>query len=361
MVGVLVLVLVGPTTSYVSALTAPGAAAWTTRSVDWARDHGGSPLVDALENWWCGLHPPPSSPPGADQLPATTVEVRPDLPPRSAPPRVTDAYPPADVPGEGVWQARRLDGSGAPVLATTFLRPDPDHAGVLAGVAWIRRSGVAAHLVPGTTMPGGSGWPGSAEVPGTDVPHLLATFNSGWRTKDITGGFRLGARTWPPLQAGQATAVIDSHGHLDVGAWGRDFGTGSDVVAARQNLALVVDGGRPVPGLASNAGHQWGYRDNQHQFTDRSALGVDATGNLLYVAGPGMTLPVLADALVQAGAVRGMQLDVHHPFPFLAVWTHARGGDLATKLLPSMGWSPYRFLVPDQRDFFYLTTAAGAP
>lgn len=353
-----VLVLALPLPSYVSALTAPGAAAWTTRTVDWARDHGASPVVDALENAWYGLRPPSSSPPSTDQLPATTVALSPAWDRSSAPPAVVDAFPRSPVTGEGVWQARRADGRGAPLLATTFLRPDRDHGGVVVGVAWVRRTGVQAHLVAGTELPGGPAWPGSADVPRADVPSLVATFNSGWRTKDISGGFRIGDQTWPALQPGQATAVIDSHGRLDVGEWGRDVGPGSDVVAARQNLGLVVDGGRPVSGLASNAGHRWGYRDNQHQFTYRSALGVDAAGDLVYVAGPGLTLPVLADALSDAGAVRGMQLDVHPPFPFFAVWTHPGGRDAAARLLPSMGWAADRFLAPDQRDFFYLTTSS---
>jgi hypothetical protein len=41
-------------------------------------------------------------------------------------------------------------------------------------------------------------------------------------------------------------------------------------------------------------------------------LGVDAAGNLLYVGGANLNLATLADALAQAGAIRGMQLDIHN-------------------------------------------------
>lgn len=349
-----------PAGSYVAALTAPGDAAWTTRTVDWLRDHGASPLVDTAENWWYSLHPPSDDAPATAQLPPTGIPVRPRQGGASDLPDLNDPYAARRLPGEAVWQPRSLDAAGALVLATGFVRPDPDHAGVVAAVAWARSADVRAHLVAGTTMPGGPAWPGQAQVPASAVPDLVATFNSGWRTKDISGGFRVGDQTWPALQPGQATAVIDSRGRLDVGAWGRDVG-GADVVAARQNLALVVDGGRAVAGLASNARHQWGYRDNQHQFTDRSGLGVDRAGDLVYVAGAGMTLEVLAQAMVDAGVVRGMQLDVHHTFPFFAVWTHRAGADSATKLLPSMAWTPDRYLRPDQRDFFYLTSTSPPP
>lgn len=353
---VLVAVLAAPSWSYAAALTAPGSAAWTTRTVDWLRDHGASPVVDAVENWWFTRHPPADVAPGAAQLPETTARA---ATPRSVRPStlpvLTGAYPGHLLPAENVWQTRRVGRHGTVLLASAFLRPDPKHAAVVVGVVGMSQPGVVAHLVAGTTMPGGPGWPGHADVPRADVSQLVATFNSGWRTKDITGGFRLGGQTSPALQNGQATAVIDSHGRLDVGAWGRDFGARSDVVAARQNLALVVDGGAAVPGLDSNLGHGWGYRDNQHQFTYRSGLGVDRHGDIVYVAGAKMTLSVLANAMVDAGMVRGMELDVHNSFPFLAIWSHANGSAQATKLLPTMARNADRYLRPDQRDFFYVT------
>lgn len=346
-----------PARSYVQALTAPGDAAWTTRTVDWLRDRGASPLVDTAENLWYGLHPPSDRPPEARDLPTVSTASAPSRDGAAALPQLVDAYGGRTVAGERTWQVRRLDARGAVLVATAFVRPDPEHAGVVAAVAWVRSTSVTAHLVAGTTIPGGPAWPGHADVPARDVPALVATFNSGWRTQDISGGFRIGNQTWPRLQPGQATAVVDRCGRVDVGVWGRDFGVSSDVVAARQNLALVVDQGQVAAGLGSNRNHQWGYRDNQHQFTYRSGIGVDRSGDLVYVAGSGMTLEVLAQALRDAGAVRAMQLDVHDGFPFFAVWEHAHGADTPTKLLASMGHDANRYLQPDQRDFFYLTLA----
>jgi len=96
------------------------------------------------------------------------------------------------------------------------------------------------------------------------------------------------------------------------------------------------------------------------QFTWRSGVGVDAAGNVIYVAGDGLTLATLADALTQAGAVRAMQLDIHPGMAFYASWTPtgpvpSGSGVAPTKLLPSMPGSAQRYLAPDQRDFLYLT------
>ena len=153
-----------------------------------------------------------------------------------------------------------------------------------------------------------------------------------------------------------ASVVIRTDGAATVGQWGPGVSLSPDVVAVRQNLDLIVDKGRAVDALADNSGNRWGTTKNQVQYTWRSGLGVDAVGNLIYVGGSGLNLATLADALVQAGAVRGMQLDIHNEMvAFLSYPSgaeHVAGG---VKLLPGMPGSPDRYLVPDQRDFFVVT------
>jgi hypothetical protein len=130
-----------------------------------------------------------------------------------------------------------------------------------------------------------------------------------------------------------------------------------NVVAVRQNLALVVDGGKPVAGLDRNATGAWGTARNQYQYTWRSGIGLDAKGNLVYVAGNTINLATLATAMVDAGIVRGMQLDIHPGMDSFSAWrTDGSKTMQPTKLLPTMTRPADRYLVPDQRDFFYLTT-----
>jgi hypothetical protein len=221
----------------------------------------------------------------------------------------------------------------------------------------MRAGASIAHLVAGTVQPGGSRWPGDAAVPAGDVPKLVATFNSGFKMADIRGGFFLAGRTAHKLRDGQASLVIDAQGRVAVGQWGRDVSMSPSVAAVRQNLALIVDGGRPVSGLSVNAGGRWGTARNQLQYTWRSGVGVDARGDLIYVAGNSMNLTTLATAMADAGIVRGMQLDIHSGMASFASWRPQPGGEvLARKLLPGMTRSAYRYLSADQRDFIYLTT-----
>ena len=354
---VLALILVGPGVSYVQALTYPGSATWQMRSVEWLRDHGGSPLVDRVENWYYTTDRPSGSTPDRAALPVTLAQGfsagrRPGALPAPPPPL---GLPPV-LPGEGVWVPGRPDSSGAPAIYTSFFRPDPRYPSVVAGAAWIRTSRTQAHLVAGTREPGGQGWPGGARVAPSDVPTLIATFNSGWKMSDAHGGFYLAGRATGRLLPGQASLVIDSSGAATVGQWARDVTMNPHVVAVRQNLALIVDNRQPVPGLTTNSGHRWGSFESQSQYTWRSGVGVDAGGNLIYVSGENLTLQSLAAALADAGVVRAMELDIHSALVSFASWSPSPAGRIEpTKLLPGMDRPASRYLTADQRDFFYLT------
>ena len=344
---VLVLVLLVPGVSYVQALTYPGSATWQMRSVEWLRDHGASPLVDRAENWYYTANRPTGPAPAG--LPMIT------------PGRPLPAPPPATVGRSrasqgGSWVPGRLDSRGTAAIYTTLFRPDAQYPSVVAAVAWIRAGSTSAHLVAGTREPGGQGWPGGAQVAPADVPKLVATFNSGWKMTDPRGGFFLAGQRAGNLMDGQASLVINNTGAATVGQWARDVTMSSHVVAVRQNLALIVDRSRPVPGLDANTGKRWGSYENQHQYTWRSGVGVDAAGNLIYVAGANLTLQTLAAALAGARAVRAMELDIHSALVSFASWAPTPPGRVTpTKLLPGMDRPANRYLTPDQRDFFYLT------
>ncbi|WP_436531581.1 phosphodiester glycosidase family protein [Actinoplanes sp. HUAS TT8] len=345
---VAVLLLVWPAVSYARALTAPGSATFTMRTVDWVRSNNGNGVVNAIENWWYTRHKPAAGPPDAGTLPSIgTGTARVVGPPQL--PLLKDVTP---LPGEATWSAGRTGANGQPLIYTGFLRPDRQHLSIVAGVAWIRAAGTVTHLVAGTAQPGGAPWPGNAAVPSGDVGKLVATFNSGFKMKDTPGGFFLGGRYSQPLTDGLASLVIRRDGSMTIGSWGTDVAMGPDVVAVRQNLHLVVDHGRPVDGIATNANGRWGSPRNQYQYTWRSGAGLDRDGNLIYVAGDKMNLTTLAAAMVDAGIVRGMQLDIHTGMSSFASW---QPSGTATKLLPAMSRSANRYLQPDQRDFFYVT------
>ena len=85
-------------------------------------------------------------------------------------------------------------------------------------------------------------------------PRLVATFNSAFKLADSGGGFASGGHTYAPMQAnGMATIVRYRDGRIDVISW-HGGQTCPDVVYARQNLPLIVSGGRPEPQLVERTG-----------------------------------------------------------------------------------------------------------
>jgi hypothetical protein len=93
-------------------------------------------------------------------------------------------------------------------------------------------------------------------------------------------------------------------------------------------------------------------------FVWRSAVGVDANGGLIYVAGSGLNAQTLGDVLVRAGAVRAMELDINSTwvsyYLYDQVYPGAPNGVRGRKLLPDMQRGDDRYLRPGERDFFAL-------
>ena len=122
--------------------------------------------------------------------------------------------------------------------------------------------------------------------------------------------------------------------------------------AVRQNLGLIVDGGKLVPGLADASSSLWGGTVGNQIYVWRSGVGVDAHGNLVYAAGPGLNVQTLAEILRRAGCVRAMELDINTwwtSFTFYAPDGH--GGVQPSNLLATMVRSPSRYLTDGTRDF----------
>ncbi|MGU3293231.1 hypothetical protein [Williamsia sp. M5A3_1d] len=334
--------------SFGRAMLAPGYASPADKTSAWLRDHGAGSIVDHIENWYYTRHSPSTTPADSAQLATGVAASAAAIP-------LTSLPVPAGAGGAPRWRATCTSSDGTPVVYTSAFEPDRAHPSIVTGVAVINSRATATHLMTGTTQPRSAMNTSAAQVPATDRSLLVAVFNSGFRFGDITGGVYDFGHAMIPLRSGQATAAIDDRGHLTVGAWGRDITMTRHLVAARQNLDLVVDNGHPLPATGSS-GAQWGGTHLQFQYTWRSGLGVDRNHNVVYVAGDHLNLTTLASALAQAGAVRGMQLDMHTGMSTFISWhTTDVGSREPSKLMPSMPGPETRYLIPDRRDFFYVT------
>ncbi|QXC61606.1 phosphodiester glycosidase family protein [Aquihabitans sp. G128] len=253
------------------------------------------------------------------------------------------------------WAQQRTTSVGAPLMATSLLQPDPTDPRAFVAAAWLSPD-LQFHVVPGTTQPGGT-WSTTGQVPSALRSSLVAVFNGGFKYQDLTGGFEAEARVARRLVVGQASLVVRRDGSAQVGAWGTDIAPSPDIVAVRQNLMPIVEQARSVPGLLTLHDGSWSTEHHQVQRTPRSALGQRPDGSLVYVAGPDLDLAQLAAGLVQAGAVTGMELDIHPNMVVFHLFAggNATGPGTSKELLQVMTAASDRYLTPDRRDFVAVT------
>ena len=318
------------------------------------------------ENVWYSHHPPPvGGKPPAGAIPSSggqklTVPTRLTVPHLPIPAAILPVATPA-IPGEGQWHAAGRLVGGVPAVYEAFIRPDAVHTSVVTAVAWMDTELLSATLYSGTTMPGGGPWLHTAPVSARAASTLVAAFNAGFLMSNAEGGYYTDGRAVIPLRRGAASVVIYRNGSIAVGQWGRDMLMTPNVVSVRQNLNLLVDGGRLVAGLNANDTTQWGYTLGGNVYVWRSGLGVTGTGALVYVGGPDLNVVDLANVLARAGAVRAMELDINTDWVNFATFAPPTPTGLATPsngtdLLSTMAGTSQRYFESWwSRDFFTMS------
>ncbi len=336
-----------------------------TRLTEWVRDHGGGPVVTWAENVWYSWHAPakggkpnPNAIPAGSRSTTTTVAAG---PPHLAAPAAIVPFVANPTPGEGQWHPIGRTVDGIPTMYAAYLRPNAVYTSLVTGVAWMDTKLLSTSLYGGSMVPTpGPPWP-QAPLTGVALDTLTAAFNSGFRMPDSGGGFYLNGVTSAgyPLVPGAASLVITKDGSVTVGAWGTDVSMSPNVVAVRQNLALIVNNGLPVPGLNANDNHQWGYTLGGGTRVWRSGVGITADGALVYVGGSGLTIVDVANLLARAGAVRAMELDINTDWVNFSSFAPAAGLPASavngTDLTYDEATSPGRYFGSLARDFFTMS------
>ncbi|MDX6481402.1 MAG: hypothetical protein QOG85_1912 [Gaiellaceae bacterium] len=251
--------------------------------------------------------------------------------------------------GEGVWKPTGppLDG-GPPVLVTTF-RPETAYPQITAYVAWFDHKRTASAYYPGRYEPPTAALRGPTQIPYSQRWRLLATFNGGFIYSDGLNGDALNGVTNEPMRQGNATVVAYKSGAVNIISWRGGPHVGNRIAWARQSLPLIVDHGKRNPALDLST--DWGYTLGNAVRVWRSGLGIDRHGNLIYVAASDQTVITLADILVRAGAVRGMELDINPEWYTLITYRH-HDGLVPSVVAPNYQQPASRYLYPDDRDFF---------
>ncbi len=210
-------------------------------------------------------------------------------------------------------------------------------------------------LHAGSREPGGQGWTYGDRIGTSEVHQVLAAFNGGFKLSHSSVGFMADGRVAVPLAAGLGSIVTYQNGMTQIGAWHAGVpAAGLKVVSVLQNLHLLVDRGVAALTVENCVLACWGATVGGGSEVARTALGIRGDGQLVWAAGEHLSPAMIAQALIGAGAVRAVQLDINPYWIAGYLYSHHPGGPTAVPVVPGQFGIPGRYLAPHGRDFFTI-------
>ena len=354
--------------SYARYMSGPTSMTWSERSAEWVRDDVpyGNWMLDTAERYTASA--PRKGGPGLKRL--RTVGLGAVAPVDTHARHVTHAgYTPAPIrpvfatalPGEGVWHRTGPSVDGAPPVLVTSYRPSTEYPSIVAYVLWIDHTRTDLAYYPGRYEPPSAVDRGPMMVPVDQRGRLLATFNGAFTHVDTDNGSAVNGHTNEPLIDGNATLVGYRDGAVNIVRWSGGPDAPADIAWARQSLTPILWNRTPNPELNTDPNSvQWGYTLGGVTFTPRTAVGIDAHGNVMFVVASDATVISLAQILQHIGAVRGMEFDINPEWHTLITYSHEHGLG-PTMVEPQPSQSPNRYLTPDDRDFMAVFAKVPGP
>lgn len=354
------------------------------RPIAWAEDvfYGAKDAFDRLryrdaapQAYWDASAPTGSAPASAAPEPDSGVDAvdagdaAPGAVAALAPSPFAAPFANVALPGDGAWSPMTDAGAGEGSPTTMWkamVHPDPKRTYAVVAVVAMDLERLALHSVVGTGEPASPNVsrtlrPG--QIPAPDAPDLVAAFNGGWQA--IHGHYGMmvdGLVILPPRDVG-CTIALPKAGGVRIATWTKLGIDPGELRAWRQTPPCLLEGGVQNPGLSVESTRNWGATVDGETVIRRSAIGLDATGRLLfYGMGDGLTAPSIARALAAAGAHDVAQLDVNWAFPrFLTYEPSAEGPRATAALVPGTAFKPDEYVRrAEHRDFFYVTRKPAA-
>ncbi len=202
---------------------------------------------------------------------------------------------------------------------------------------------LAPHMTPGV-------------IPSDQQENTVAVFNGGFLARHGRWGqMSHGVEVVPPRDIGCTLAIMQS-GQVQISPWS-ELAQTEGIHAYRQSTPCLVHQAEVHPKLLSGQDKLWAGRNPNRKTRRRSAVGIDASGKILFYAVGTETEAVdLARGMQAVGAASAMQLDINWNWTrFLIAGRRDEKPRVTSTLIEDMahGKNEY-FSWPSQRDFFHL-------
>jgi hypothetical protein len=269
-------------------------------------------------------------------------------------------------PGEGQWVAferpwmHSIPGAPSPFYQT-FIRPDPERPYSKIILVAMDTRQLDFDMEAGTEDPKSTvgAFHGTGRLPrdAKVAVRAVAAFNGGFKSEHGHYGMMLRKHVLLPPVPNAASAVVMDDGRFGMGAWGPTKDIGVDLLAYRQNLDPLIDGGLINPRNRGSWGAVLpGQPKLTGQQTERSGLCLTRAKHLLYVWGDDVGADALGKGMQLAGCDFGMHLDMnpHHTgFVFMSFDDAVYKNGKSEVLTGLMAVSNRRYIDYAPKDFFY--------
>jgi hypothetical protein len=160
-----------------------------------------------------------------------------------------------------------------------------------------------------------------------------------------------------PAKNNYGTIAILQDGQVQIGEWGNDISPDDKFISWRQNARMVVHNGQINDRVYNGSIITWGGNINGDILTWRSGIGLSADQETLYYfAGPSLSMPTLAEAMMAVNAYNGILLDINASWVHFTAFRTEESGLTADPLFEEgMETQVDRYLNQAKRDFFYIT------
>jgi hypothetical protein len=311
--------------------------------------------------------PEPTPAPPAKPSPAAALN-DPELPPFALA-KVGPVHKEWSAPGDGEWlPMTNPDRPDDPItMMKTLLHPDKNRSWAEVFVVAIDLRRVRVHLVPGRKEPAATedaamGLVRPGVVPPEHRDRVLAAFNGGFKTEHGQYGMFVDGVTLVRAKTPACAIAAYDDDTMRIGSWEKLASSAAHMVFWRETPVCMYENDTlhwrlADPGLAK----KWGATLDGETVIRRSAIGIDKTGNVLFVSiSNNTTARVIADGMHHAGAVTVAQLDVNFSYPKFVTYEKHKAQDGETKRLAIPLADGFEFSEDEyiressRRDFFYL-------
>lgn len=315
--------------------------------------------------------PPAAGSGGEPAGAATTSDTTHAGPSTSTPPFPPQDFPPPSAksaaPGDGHWTplgdaALGERAAATPmVIARTVVHPHPDSRWITVTIAAVALSGVRVGWTAGTEDLAWAKLPVTAAsglVPEADRDALVAVMNGGFQPRHGRWGVMGGGATLTPPRPEGCTLALYLDGSVRLAPWPELASEQDRMSVIRQTPPCLVHTGAVNPTLASGRDKAWAGHAADLQTRRRSAVGLDASGRILFYAiGEEADPRWLAEGLRAAGAATAAQLDINWYWTRFLLFgkVDREPMHVTSTLIPKMEHLPTGYVErASTRDFFYF-------